>query len=102
MSGTTVAEIFETMTYGPAPEAAEPARAWLESALNPQGFNQGYNSGQAREHLRGHVIPRWSGDANFLPLIGEVNLLADSLSGTRARLLEARARMEEGAQDRRS
>jgi len=78
------------------------AERWLEFAFKPQGFNQGYNSGQVREHLRGHVIPRWSGDSNFLPLIGEVNLLADSLSGTRARLLEARARMEEGPLERRS
>ena len=72
---------------------------WLEEAFHPQGFNQGYNSGRAGQHLVMQVIPRWSGDANFMPLIAGVNLLPESIEGTRARLLEARARMDAAVGD---
>src|SRR5258708_2528337 len=51
----------------------------LETAMHPHGFNLGMNLGQTAgagiaEHLHLHVVPRWEGDANFMPIVGGTNL----------------------------
>ena len=73
--------------------AAEVER-WLDEAYHPQAFNLGYNSGRAGEHLVLQVIPRWSGDANFMPLVGGANILPQSLAGSRKQIEEARGRLD--------
>ncbi len=59
-----------------------------------QGFNIGMNQGTAggagiAAHLHQHVVPRWGGDANFLPIIGRTKALPELLGDTRRRLAEA-------------
>ncbi|MBM4102138.1 MAG: HIT domain-containing protein [Phycisphaerae bacterium] len=56
----------------------------VERALHAQGVNVGVNQGRAAgaglpEHLHVHVVPRWSGDTNFMATIGEVRVVPDSL-----------------------
>jgi len=75
-------------------DLARRAEAWLEEAYHPQAFNLGYNSGRPGEHLVLHVIPRWSGDSNFMPLIGEAKILPQTLAGSRRHVEEARRRVE--------
>jgi ATP adenylyltransferase len=64
----------------------------LKKALNPQGFNIGLNMGRVagagiEDHIHIHVIPRWEGDTNFLPLIGETKVIPELLKDTYKKLL---------------
>jgi ATP adenylyltransferase len=66
----------------------------LESALGAQGHNAGFNLGTAagagiEDHLHLHVVPRWNGDVNFMPVLADVRVMPQALSETRAALAAA-------------
>jgi len=59
--------------------------AALREAIAPHGFNVGINLGRVagaglEEHIHTHVVPRWNGDTNFMPVLGEVKVIPQSLS----------------------
>jgi len=63
----------------------------LKQTFHPQGFNIGINLGEAggagiREHLHYHVVPRWNGDTNYMPVTGETKVLPESLDETYQRI----------------
>jgi len=68
-------------------EIAEEIKFWcsrLTSTMRPEGFNIGLNIGRAagagiEEHLHWHVVPRWSGDMNFMPVVAKVKIIPQSL-----------------------
>ena len=67
------------------------ALAALTRSYGPDGFNLGWNLGRAagagiRDHLHLHVVPRWSGDTNFMPALADVKVLPEHLLATRDRL----------------
>ena len=66
----------------------------LRKVSRPAGFNIGMNQGAisgagVAEHIHQHIIPRWSGDANFMPLIGQTKVLPKLLSESRDELSKA-------------
>jgi ATP adenylyltransferase len=66
------------------------ALATLEGALGAQGHNAGFAAGAGIEdHLHLHVVPRWNGDVNFMPVLADVRVLPQHLSETRAALAAA-------------
>lgn len=59
-------------------------QAIIKKALNPQGYNIGMNLGRIagagfEHHLHIHVVPRWKGDTNFMPVIGETKVIPMSV-----------------------
>ena len=68
----------------------------LREASDPHGFNIGLNLGHVAgagipEHLHWHVVPRWGGDTNFMPVIADVGVLPQALAETAAQLRTALA-----------
>ncbi|MBK7629596.1 MAG: HIT domain-containing protein [Ignavibacteriales bacterium] len=66
----------------------------LLKVLNPQGFNIGANIGRVagagiEDHIHFHIVPRWNGDSNFMPIIGDVKVISQDLAETKSKLLEA-------------
>jgi ATP adenylyltransferase len=67
----------------------------LDAAFEPDGFNVGMNlggdaaGGSIDDHLHTHVVPRWSGDTNFMPVLGDTKVIVEALEDSYERLHEA-------------
>lgn len=66
----------------------------LKDVYEPDGFNLGWNLGRVAgagvvDHVHLHVVPRWSGDTNFMPVLADVKVIPEHLAESRRRLAEA-------------
>jgi ATP adenylyltransferase len=88
LTDLTDAEAVEVITL------TQTAMRVLRRVSAPHGFNLGMNQGGVAgagiaAHLHQHVVPRWGGDANFLPIVGRTKALPELLGDTHARLAAA-------------
>ena len=63
------------------------AQAVMNACMRPDGFNFGFNLGAAAGagvpgHLHGHLVPRWTGDTNFMPVLGDTRVVPQALADT--------------------
>jgi len=82
------ATVAETMAL------AQRAMDGLERVYDPQGYNVGFNQGRAagagvEHHIHLHVVPRWGGDTNFMPVIADTKVMPQTLEQSYAALKEA-------------
>jgi ATP adenylyltransferase len=85
LTGLDPAELSELMLFTQRSEQA------LRDAYPPEGINIGINLGRAagagiEEHLHVHLVPRWSGDTNFMTVVGETRVLPEDLPSSARRL----------------
>ncbi len=69
----------------------------LGDVSGPDGYNLGMNLGQVAgagiaDHLHLHVVPRWNGDTNFMPVVGDVKVMPEALDQVYAKLVKALSR----------
>ncbi len=81
------ADLFDTLLAG---------QRILTAALRPDGFNLGFNlgagvAGGSIAHLHGHIVPRWNGDHNFMPVLAKTRVLPEALEATWEKLRAAAA-----------
>ena len=77
------------------------AKETLARAFAPQGFNIGINLGRVagagiEDHMHIHIVPRWNGDTNFMPVIADIKVMPQSLQRTYTQLKEAMSEHAEG------
>jgi ATP adenylyltransferase len=63
----------------------------LKKAMKPMGFNVGLNLGKVAgagiaEHIHTHIVPRWQGDTNFMPVLSDTKILSEALISTYKKL----------------
>lgn len=78
------ADLMITITFG---------KRVLREVMKPDAFNIGFNlgrpSGGSIDHLHAHIVPRWTGDTNFMPVLGNTRILPESLDATWRKLSDA-------------
>lgn len=73
----------------------------LKEALSPDGFNLGLNIGRVagagiEDHVHMHIVPRWAGDTNFMPVISNVKVIPESIRGTYSKIRETLKKVVKG------
>ncbi len=74
----------------------------LMLAMNPQGYNIGFNIGKCAGagvpgHIHGHIVPRWNGDINFMTILGNVRVIPQAIEQAYEQLKSAVEKLSTGA-----
>ena len=74
------------------------AQALLRATVKAQGFNVGLNLGECAgagvaDHLHVHIVPRWNGDTNFMPVLAGTRLVSEGLRSLYDKLIEAQEKI---------
>ena len=78
------------------------AQSLLRTTMKAHGFNIGLNLGESAgagviDHLHIHIVPRWSGDTNFMPMLAGTRTISEGLDGLYRKLIEAQGALEKEA-----
>jgi ATP adenylyltransferase len=70
----------------------------LDDVMKPSGYNLGINQGEVAgagiaDHIHLHIVPRWNGDTNFMPVLADTKVMPELLTSTAAKLKDAFDRM---------
>jgi len=87
-------EKLDAATLAELMAQAQLALRALRFAMKPDGFNMGINEGKVagagfEEHIHLHIVPRWSGDTNFMPVLAEVKVMPEHLDSAYQKLKHA-------------
>jgi ATP adenylyltransferase len=93
-------ESLEAATLAELMAQAQLALKALRLAMNPDGFNMGINEGKVAgagfaDHIHFHVVPRWNGDTNFMPVIADVKVMPEHLDNVYRQLKDALEKVKE-------
>jgi ATP adenylyltransferase len=71
----------------------------LRLVMNPDGFNMGINEGKVAgagyaEHMHYHIVPRWNGDTNFMPVLADIKVIPEHLDAVYQKLKDAVAQVK--------
>lgn len=82
LTSVELAEIMQT---------AQRAMKALDSVMHPQGYNFGANIGRASgagvdDHIHFHIVPRWNGDTNFMPVLSNTKVISEDMKSTLRKL----------------
>ncbi|MGN6555964.1 MAG: HIT family protein [Verrucomicrobiota bacterium] len=93
LNGLTAEELSDLM------QLARRCQNALSEVMRPDGFNIGINLGKCAgagilEHLHLHVVPRWNGDTNFMPVLGSTTVVPEALREVAAKLRNALAQSQ--------
>jgi ATP adenylyltransferase len=91
--GTDAFVLLNKFPYSSGHLMVAPVRHVAET-YGPQGYNLGWNLGRIAgagivDHVHLHVVPRWAGDTNFMPVLADVKVMPEHLAATRAKLAAA-------------
>ncbi len=89
-------ELVDAATLAELMAQAQLALKALRLAMKPDGFNMGINEGKVAgagfaEHVHYHIVPRWAGDTNFMPVIADIKVMPEHLDNIYRQLKEALA-----------
>ena len=84
LTGAELTEIMQT---------AQRAMKALDALMHPQGYNFGANFGRSAgagidDHIHFHVVPRWNGDTNFMPVLSDTKVISEDMNVTWSKLRE--------------
>ena len=87
-------ELLDSATLIELMEQAKLALHALRTTMHPDGFNMGINQGKVAgagfaEHVHYHIVPRWNGDTNFMPVLADTKVMPEHLDVVYHKLLSA-------------
>ncbi len=87
-------EKMDTVTLAELMSQVQLALRALRAVMNPDGFNMGINQGKVAgagfaEHMHFHIVPRWNGDTNFMPVLADIKVVPEALESVYQKLKQA-------------